>query len=175
MANNYVNSSTIGVNLQGISDGSTALFGLGQHVLGNNGSEWIYAQAAGVVTTGQIVAISTAYTAKLALASDLIASATNGAGGPGGQQLAFAQGSFAASDYGWFCIRGANMLIALSNVSTLAAALYVSVNSGYITTAAGSGTLAGVLLTTCSASGVAAVMQGYLQWPRLGGGAAIGA
>lgn len=72
MANNVVNSSTIGVNLQGISDGATALFGVGQHVIGNNGSEWIYVQAAGVFTTGQIVAVSTAYTAKLALASDLI-------------------------------------------------------------------------------------------------------
>lgn len=170
MANNFVNSSTIGVNLQGNSDGATANFGLGQHTLGNAGSEWIYVAAAGAFTTGSLVAINSGFTAKLALATDLFGT-TAGTG----MQLAFTQGAFAASDFGWVCIRGANMVVAVSNVSTLGAALYVSTNSGIVTTAAGSGTLAGVILATASASGVLnAATVAYLQYPRLQVGATFG-
>lgn len=172
MAGNFVNSSVIGVNLQGTSDGATALFGVGQHVLGNAGSEWIYVQAGGVLTTGMLVAITTNYTAQAALATNLFA----GSGGAGGMQLAFTQGQFAASDYGWVAIRGANMYVALSNGSTLGAAVYVGVNSGCITTGtAGSGTLAGVILTTCSATAVLnPATIAYLQYPRLQAGALFG-
>lgn len=170
MANNFVNSSAIGVNLQGNSDGATALFGLGQHVLGNAGSHWIYVAAAGAITTGSMVAINSGFTAKLALATDLFGTT------PGsGMQVAFAQGAFAAADFGWVCIQGANMVVALSNVSTLGAALYVGTNSGIITTAAGSGTLAGIILATASATGVLnAASVAYLQYPRLSPGALFG-
>lgn len=170
MASNIVNSSVVGVNLQGNSDGATAQFGLGQHVVGNAGSEWIYVTAAGALTTGSIVAINSAFTAKLALATDLFGTT------PGnGMQVAFTQGAFAASDFGWVVIRGANMVVAASNVSTLGAALYVSTNSGIITTAAGSGTLAGIILATASASGVLnAATVAYLQYPRLQVGATFG-
>lgn len=170
MANNTVNSSTIGVNLQGNSDGATANFQLGSHVLGNAGSSWMYVSAAGAITTGALVAINSAFTAKLALATDLFGTVAGN-----GMQLAFAQGAFAAADFGWVCIRGDNMVVAVSNVSTLGAALYVSTNSGIITTAAGSGTLAGIILATASASGVLnPATTAYLQYPRLSPGALFG-
>lgn len=170
MANNFVNSSAIGVNLQGNSDGATALFGLGQHVLGNAGSHWIYVSAIPAITTGSIVAINSAFSAKLATATDAFGTT------PGnGMQLAFAQGAFAAADFGWVCIQGANMVVAVSNVSTLGAALYIAAQSGIVTTAAGSGTLAGIILATASATGVLnAATVAYLQYPRLQAGALFG-
>ena len=172
MANNFVNSSTIGVNLQGNSDGATANFGLGTHVLGNAGSEWIYVYATSALTTGTVVAINTGFIAQPANASNLL---NAGQGSPNSADaLGFAQGVFAAADFGWVCIRGQNQYVAVSNVSTLGAALYISINSGFLTTAAASGTLAGVLLLTASASGIANVVQAYLQYPRLNAGAAVG-
>jgi hypothetical protein len=172
MANNTVNSSTIGVNLQGNSDGATANFALGTHVLGNAGSEWIYVYATSALSTGQIVAINTGFVVMPANASNLLNSAQ---GSPNsGDAIGFAQGTFAAADFGWVVLRGQNQYVALSNVSTLGAALYVSINSGFITTAAASGTLAGIILMTASASGVLNPSLAYLSYPRLNGGAAIG-
>lgn len=165
MANNFVNSSNIGVNLQGNSDGATANFGLGQRVTGNAGSEWIYVTAAGAVTTGQLVSINASFSAQPATATTAYA----------GQALAFAQGAFASADYGWVCIRGQNMAVALSSVSTLNAALYIGTNSGTLVTVAGSGTLAGILLLSASATGVLnPATTAYLQYPRLNVGGALG-
>lgn len=173
MANNVVNSSTIGVNLQGASDGATANFGLGTHVLGNAGSEWIYVQATSALTTGTVVAINSGFIALPANASNLLNAAQ---GSPqSGDAIGFSQGVFAAADFGWVCIRGQNMYVAVSNISTLGAALYISPNaSGMISTSAASGTLAGIVLATASASGVASVVQAYLQYPRLQAGALLG-
>lgn len=173
MANNVVNSSVIGVNLQGNSDGATALFGLGQHVIGNAGSEWIYVQATSALTTGTVVAINTGFIALPANASNLL---NAGQGSPNSADaLGFSQGVFAAADFGWVCIKGQNQYVAVSNISTLGAALYISANaSGMLTTSAASGTMAGILLITASASGVASVVQAYLQYPRLQAGALLG-
>ncbi len=169
-----VNSSTIGVNL-GNSDGATALFGLGQTVTGSDGSQWIYVNATSALTTGTVLAVTTGYSAQPATASNLLGSAALAAGSPGnGETLAFSQGTFAAADYGWVVLRGANQYVAVSNISTLGAALYISVNSGFLTTAAASGTMAGIILLTASASGVASVVKAYLQYPRLQAGALLG-
>ena len=165
-----VNSSTIGVNL-GNSDGATALFGLGNTVTGSDGSQWIYVNATSALTTGTVVAYTTAYSAQPATASNLLAAG----GAPNSSEgLAFSQGVFAAADYGWVCLRGANQYVAISNVSTLGAALYISINSGFLTTAAASGTMAGIILLTASATGVASVVKAYLQYPRLQAGALLG-
>lgn len=164
MPSNFVNSSVLGVNLQGNSDGATALFGLGQHVLGNASTEWIYVNAGLAITTGQIVGINATFTATPATATVAFA----------GQQLAFAQGAFAASDYGWVALRGDNLVVALSGVSTLGAALYIG-NSGQITTTAASGTLAGVTILTASATAILnAATTAYVSWPRLSAGALFG-
>ena len=169
-----VNSSTIGVNL-GASDGATALFGLGQTVTGSDGSQWIYVNATSALTTGMVLAVTTAYSAQPATASNLLGSALLAAGSPNnGETLAFAQGLFSAADYGWVCLRGANQYVAVSNVSTLGCALYLSVNSGMLTTTAASGTVAGIILLTCTGSTVLAPQKAYLQYPRLQAGALLG-
>ena len=167
MANNSVNSSTIGVNLQGNSDGATANFGLGQHVLGDDSTEWVYVYAQAAFTTGMLVAINATYSAKTATATDAFA----------GQQLAFAQGAFTALDYGWVALRGNSLSVALSGSSTMASAIYISAaSSGSITTgAAASGTLAGITILSASATGVLnAATTAYVSWPRLSAGALFG-
>src|SRR3990167_330885 len=173
MASNFVNSSVLGVSLQGNSDGATALFGLGQHVLGNAASEWIYVSAIGAITTGQCVVINATYSAQPATATLAYGSA---AGSPG-MQLAFAQGAFAASDFGWVALRGDAMAVSLSCCSTLGVALYIGL-SGNICSAsgvAGSGTLAGIILTSFSATAILnAASTAYLTYPRMNAGAALG-
>lgn len=163
---NVVNSSQIGVNLQGNSDGATALFGLGNHVLGNNGTEWVYVNANGVISTGMLVCINATYTATPATATAAFA----------GQQLAFSQGLWANADFGWVALRGNALFAAVSSVSTLGAALYISAAvSGSITTAAASGTLAGITILSASATGVLnANVSAYVSWPRLSPGALFG-
>mgnify|MGYP001597480439 CR=1 FL=1 len=164
--NNVVNSSMIGVNLQGVSDGATALFGVGQHCLGDDSAEWVYVMAQAAFTTGMLVAVNATYSAKTCTATDAFA----------GQQLAFAQGAWASSDFGWVALRGNGLNVALSTVCTLGVALYISAaSSGSITTAAASGTLAGITILNCSATGVLnAASTAYVSWPRLSPGALFG-
>ncbi len=173
MAGNFVNSSTIGVNLQGNSDGATALFGLGTHVLGNASTEFVYVNAGIALTTGQMLSINTSFTAVPASLANVI----NPLVGIGGTQLAFAQGAFSASDYGWVALRGDSLTVLLSTSSTLGAPLYVGgSNGGALTTnTANSGTLAGISLVTASATGtITAANVAYIVWPRANGAAIAG-
>lgn len=160
-----VNSSTIGVNL-GNSDGASALFGLGNTVTGSDGSQWVYVYATSALVTGSVVCYTTAYVAQLATTSNLMG---NGGGSPNsGEGLAFAQGVFAAADYGWVCLRGQNQYCRVSSISTLGAALYLDLaSSGLLTTTAASGTMAGIVLLTASSTGVQTAVKAYLQYPRL--------
>lgn len=170
MANNIVNSSTIGVNLQGNSDGASANFALGSHVLGNAGSEWIYVSAINAITTGQLVTINATFSAQAATATLAFGSATPSPG----QTLAFAQGAFAAADFGWVALRGDNLAVALSSASTLGVPLYIG-QSGSITVIAASGTLAGIILQGCSATAVLnAATTAFVTWPRMNAGGTLG-
>jgi len=160
-----VNGSMIGVNLQGNSDGATALFGLGTHVLGNNNSEWIYVNAGAALTTGQLLCVSVSFSANVATAT--LVSGSSAATFP--QRLAFSQGAFAASDFGWVAVRGDALNVNLSSSSTMGLPLYLStVQSGTITTVTGSVTLAGILYTSCSATAIAnPATIGVVTWPRV--------
>lgn len=173
MAANFVNSSVLGVSLQGNSDGATALFGLGQHVLGNASSEWIYVNAGIALTTGQMLTVNTSFTAAPASLANVVNPSVGYA-----TQLAFAQGAFAASDYGWVALRGNSLAVLLSYSSTLGAALYVGgSNGGALTTAvANSGTMAGIAVIAVSATAtITAVNTAYIVWPRANGAAIAGA
>ena len=150
------NSSIIGANLNGNSDGSTALFAVGSRCGGTNDTEWIYVQANVPLTTGQMVYLNTTYTAQLANVTNTIT----------GNELAFAQGAFNTSDFGWVCKRGSPIYVLVSSLSTVGGNLFVADNSGTLTGAAVSGTMAGIAVITASATGVAVVMQSYVTWPR---------
>jgi hypothetical protein len=161
---NFVNTSTIGVQL-GNSDGATAQFGLGQHVLGNQGSEWLYVNAIQAFTTGQLLAVNVSYSANLATAT--LVSGSSAATPP--QTLAFAQGAFAANDYGWVALRGDNLNVNLSSSSTMGLPLYLSVvQSGTVTTVTGSLTLAGIIYQSVSATAIAnPAITAFVTWPRV--------
>jgi len=151
------NSSQIGINLGGNSDGATALFGLGSRVQGTNDTEWIYVNAAVALTTGQCVYLNTTYTANLVNTTQAI----------NGWELAFAQGAFAASDYGWVAKRGSPIFVLVSSVSTIGGALFTCDTSGTLTGSAVSGTTAGIAVVTASATGISVVMQSLVTWPRM--------
>jgi hypothetical protein len=173
MAGNFVNSSTIGVNLQGNSDGATALFGLGQHVLGNASSEWIYVNAGVALTTGQMVSITTSFTATPTSLANVVNPLVAGT-----TQLAFVQGAFTALDYGWVALRGDSLTVLLSTTSTLGAPLYVGGSNGGAlqTNTMNSGTMAGISLVTASATGtITAANVAFIVWPRANAAAIAGA
>lgn len=165
MAGNIVNSSVIGVNLQGNSDGATALFAMGQHVLGNANTEWMYVNAGAALTTGQLLCVGLSFTALPATATLVSGSAAT----IGPQRLAFAQGAFAANDYGWVAVRGDSLNVNLSSSSTMGLPLYLSiVQSGTITTVTGSVTLAGIMYQSVSATAIAnPATLAFVVWPRV--------
>lgn len=152
------NSSTIGANL-GNSDGATALFGLGNTTMGSQDTEWVYVNAAVALATGTAVVINSSGTASL-LNGTLSTTST-------GKQIAFAQGVFAASDYGWVARRGNGIYVLVSSVSTVNVILYNCDTSGTLTTATATNTIAGIALITASATGVSSAVPAFVSWPRL--------
>lgn len=154
----YPNSSTIGANF-GNSDGATALFGLGNTALGQQDTEWVYVCTIQALTTGTAVVVNSSGTADM-LNGTLSTTST-------GKQIAFAQGVFAASDYGWVARRGNGIYVRVSSVSTVNAILYNCDNSGTLTTTSATNTFAGIALITASSTGVASAVPAFVSWPRL--------
>lgn len=156
---NYTNSSTIGANL-GNSDGATAAFALGNTLMGQQDTEWVYVCAGSALVTGSAVVINSSGTANLLNGTLSTTSA--------GKQIAFSQGVFAASDYGWVARRGNGIYVLVSSVSTIAVTVYNAPdNSGTLTTTSATNTLAGISLITASSTGVATAQPAYVSWPRL--------
>lgn len=153
------NSSMIGVNL-GNSDGATALFGLGSVTMGTQNTEWVYVNAGVALNTGSPVMINSSGTAQLLTGA--ISSTSSG------KQIAFAQGTFAASDYGWVARRGNAIYVLVSSVSTVNQILYNGDGgSGALTTATATCTFAGIAILTASSTGVISAVQAFVSWPRL--------
>ena len=151
------NSSMIGVNLGGDSDGATALFEVGSKANGTDDTEWVYVQANVALTTGQLVMLNSTYTAQLA----------NVTGAIEGRELAFSQGVFTAADFGWVAKRGSPLYVLVSSLSTIGGILTLSDNSGTIQGNGVSGTMAGIAVITASATGVAVVMASYVRYPAM--------
>ena len=151
------NSSIIGVNLQGDSDGATALFGLGSHVIGTNDTEWIYVYANAALTTGQCVTVNSGNTALLSTTTQAL----------NGMDLAFSQGAFSAGDFGWVCKGGNPIYVLISSVSTVAGSLGIADNSGTLSASTVSGGLRGIAVITAAATATAVVVQAYVRWPKI--------
>ena len=76
MASFSLNSSTIGVDLNNAS--STALFAVGTHVLGSQGTEWVYVQANTSIVGQRMVAYqSGTFTCGMASGGDLVTTASS--------------------------------------------------------------------------------------------------
>lgn len=157
----YNTGSKIGVDFNTTS--TTALFTLNEIALGSGDSEWIYVKASGALLTGQMVTIAAAGTAILASTTALMATT----GLSGANLLGFCQGQFADQDYGWVARRGVSMSVMCSGTAAPSAQLYLVTNSnGGISTTAGSGTLAGILLQASASTASLVITTAILQWPR---------
>jgi len=167
MATYYSTGSQIGVDLN--NTGSTQLFALGTKVMGSSNSEWVYGYTTTAVTAYKCVAIQAGGTMGMASGADVIA----------GSQLAFAQTSFAAGDYGWVAIRGeglgvmttgqATVTLAIANGQICVAASGVS--TGMVSNVAtSSGTINGVAFTSAASTAGATVTGAIITWPRAQGG-----
>lgn len=152
------NGSTIGANL-GNSDGASPLFGLGNVTMGSQDSEWVYVCTIQALSTGTAVVVNSSGTADM-LNGTLSTTST-------GKQIAFAQGTFAASDYGWVARRGNGIYVRVSSVSTASVILYNCDNSGTLTTTSATNTFAGISIITASSTGVASAVPAFVSWPRL--------
>lgn len=161
----FVNSSVIGVDFNNPS--STALFGLGSEVLGNQGSEWTYCIATGTLSTGMIVTImsaGTAYAVTTALINGGDVLLTTGQLNFGAVQTAVPQGQFA-----WVARKGISLFVACTGTCTAGAEYAFSANAGVMQNAPAAGvgqTARGIFLTTSASTATLSVAVGTLQYPR---------
>lgn len=154
----FIQSSTIGVDLN--NGNATALFAVGTHVLGGNGTEWVYVQANTSIVANTMVAFNSGtFTCGMASAGDSII---------GGNQLATAQTSISAQAFGWVAIRGVGLTVQSTGSTT-------STPQGVFLAASGTptGSLSNVASGSCTVAGIAfeAAASGTytvctLTWPR---------
>ena len=163
MAN--VNSSVIGVDFNNPS--STAIFGLGSEVLGNQGSEWTYCVATGTLSTGMIVTImsgGTAYAVTTALINGGDVLLTTGQLNMGAVQTLVPQGQYA-----WVARKGISLYVACTGTCTGGAEYAFSPTAGVIQNAPAAGvgqTARGIFLTTSASTATLSVAVGTLQYVR---------
>lgn len=156
MASFFQVGSVLGANL-GNSDGATAKFALGTRVPGSSDTEWVYVRANVALTTGNIVSVSSSFSAALANGNQV------------GKELAFAQGDFSASDYGWVAKRGQGIYVLLTGAVTAGKQLHINnPGSGTARRATGTATLNGVSIITTNTAATRKVSLCYATWPRIG-------
>lgn len=160
----FVNSSTIGVDFNNPS--STALFGLGSEVLGNQGSEWTYCIATGTLVTGQIVSIfplGTAYALTTALVGGADVAGTTGNLNLGAVQTLCPQGQYA-----WVARKGMGLYVATTGTVPPTYVGFAAA-AGFLQTAlavAVGHTAAGIFITTSASTATAATALATLIFPR---------
>ena len=156
----FTTQSAIGVDFN--TTNTTALFTLNDIKLGSGDSEWIYVKASGALLTGQMVTIAANGTAILANTTQLLAQGTQNA-----NNIGFVQGNFADQDFGWVARRGVGMSVMCSGTAAPNAILYlVTASNGGLSTTAGSGTLAGILLLASASTASLVITTAILTWPR---------
>lgn len=154
----FIQSSTIGVDLN--NGNATALFAVGTHVLGQNGTEWVYVQAnTSIVANTMVVYNSGTFTCAMASAGDSII---------GGNQLATAQTSISSQAFGWVAIRGIGLTVSTTGSTTATPqGIFLAASgtpTGFLSNvASASATVAGIAFQAAS-SGTFTVCT--LTWPR---------
>ena len=160
----FTTSSQIGVDLNNPS--STALFTLGQKVLGNNDSEWTYVIATGTLTTGMCCSIFSAGTAYAFTTALLNGGDT--AGTTGFLDLGFAQFTIPQGQYGFVARRGINMYVACTGTVPPVPVAF-SPTAGVLITALAAAvgmTAAGIFITTSASTATLSVAQAIITYPR---------
>lgn len=124
---------------------------VGTHVLGTNGSEYIFAKASVALVAYQACALDPTYLVSVPLTISLVSNQ---------QQVGIPQVALAAGDFGWFAIRGENIGVLAKKGSLANVRLYVSGTSpGTLTSTSirTSALVTGIVLTTSSTSAMGAV------------------
>lgn len=166
--NSYITDGAIGVNVASPTsadafNGSRPQQGtLGETHEGSDGIEWKYVCAGAALVRGSLVAISAANLATPVTATTTLM----------GLQLAFAQTTFAASQYGYVATRGNNLWVLISgSIATPAAVpLYTTDTAGALSTATASASqfqVWGVFMTTAVAGTTASANNGVAAFPML--------
>jgi hypothetical protein len=136
---------------------TVAQFALMQEVAAQDATTFIYVQANGAISIGDVVTIDTTGQATRAtIATGML-----------GHRLGFSQVAFADDEYGWIPVKGNPLSVNVSATSTLNVALYIGTTSGHLSTTAGSATVAGVAYLTANASTAVAAFNAICSWPRL--------
>ena len=152
---NFQTGSALGVSL-GNSDGATAKFALGTRVSGSNDTEWVYVRANVALVTGSVLKVNTSFSAALSNGSLL------------GKELAFSQGTFTASDYGFVAKRGISIYARVTAAVTAGVQLYLNnPGSGTIRQASATATLKGVSVITSNTAATRRAVLVYATWPRV--------
>lgn len=160
VANYYQTGSNIGVDLNNISD--TALFTLGTHVIGSNGTEFVYVYYATGATAGKAMVYSQGFTCTGGEATNLLL----------GFGVGWVQATASSSSFGWLAIRGSVAILTSGSCT-------VSPNGVFLPGASGttgivsvnysaSGTLAGIAFTSIAQTAAATLTGAILTWPRGG-------
>ena len=158
------NSSLIGANFA--ATGTTQLFALGTRASGTDGTVWEYVNATGTFTTGELVTIVPAGTARTFVTAEAVLTAT-------GIDMAFPQGVISQSEYGWVAKSGRNLYVLCTGTIAAGASVglaAVSDGGGKLQIATGVAvnfTLFGIYVTTSSSTGTASVGVATITWPRM--------
>jgi hypothetical protein len=160
-------SSDIGVDLTQAQSSTQPTFGLGNITRASDNSIWQYVQAAETVRAYSLVGINASGQMKMARLTSL-----NGV--EVSPQLAVAQFAFQPSEYGWVPVHGdggpnGTFKVRVSGSVSAGLMLYVGTVTGNISiTAATSGTLEGIAVTTAMDTANTAVTAApcIITWPR---------
>lgn len=143
-----------GVSLN--STNSAALVAVGTKVNAQQDSEWVYVEANGAISVGDVCEISASGTATRATTAGPRTSVT---------ELGVAQNAFATGEFGWLARRGYGMTIAVS-ATTQPGTIYVATTSGKLSNTSASSTIVGILINNASATATTTTTTGTLTWPR---------
>lgn len=120
-----------------------APFAVGEHVLGEQNTEWVFVLAASAIAAGMTVSIDGNFNA-----SPMTNTLANTLADAGFAQVAIASGS-----YGWVATRGSQLSLLSKGAVTKNAALYISSSAGILTNATTSfAKITGIVVTTSYAS-----------------------
>lgn len=149
-----VTDGTAAANLNATT--TTQQFALGHSARGTQDTDWVYVEANGAISVGDICEINATGTATRATTAGPRTSVT---------ELGVAQNAFATGEFGWLARRGMNMTVAVSS-TTQPGVLYIGVTSGKLSNTSASATIAGIIINNASATATTTTTTGTLTWPR---------
>lgn len=149
-------TSKIGVDFNTASD--TALFALGDTVMGTQDTLWVYVEANSVMVTGDVCAITTGGTANRVV--------TSGGQSSDNQVLCFPQTSATSGQFMWAAQRGKPIYVQVSATCNPSAALYIATASGKLSTTSASSTLGGITLLAVGGTATNSALLANVVWPK---------